>query len=105
MPANKAGPVKQGPEHGQTTGPADQKREEKKMIKKAKGKLLKAGIRTRNALDSLAADLSGMGTIEVVLIVAVLVALALIFKTFITRYANTIFTTIDEKTNEALRDW
>ena len=75
------------------------------MIEKMKGKLLKAGVRTRSALDDLSRDVSGMGTIEVVLIVAVLVALALIFKTFITRYANTIFTTIDEKTNEALRDW
>lgn len=75
------------------------------MIEKMKGKLLKAGVRTRSAMDDLSRDVSGMGTIEVVLIVAVLVALALIFKTFITRYANTIFTTIDEKTNEALRDW
>ncbi|MBO7503909.1 MAG: hypothetical protein J6U38_06035 [Clostridia bacterium] len=66
---------------------------------------MRVGIRTRNSLDALAENVSGMGTIEVVLIVAVLVALALIFKTFITRYANTIFTTIDEKTNEALRDW
>lgn len=75
------------------------------MMKKLKGLLMRVGIRTRNSLDALAENVSGMGTIEVVLIVAVLVALALIFKTFITRYANTIFTTIDEKTNEALRDW
>ncbi len=50
-------------------------------------------------------DKRGMGTIEVVLIVAILVALALLFKTFINNYANTIFDTISQKTNDALANW
>ncbi|MCR5693540.1 MAG: hypothetical protein K6G89_01025 [Clostridia bacterium] len=50
-------------------------------------------------------DISGLGTVEVVLLVAVLVALALLFKTFITRYANNMFDNIESKTEEALADW
>lgn len=44
-------------------------------------------------------DESGMGTIEVIIIMAVLVALALIFRTYINDLANTIFTKITEKTD------
>ncbi|MBP5312929.1 MAG: hypothetical protein J6112_08875 [Clostridia bacterium] len=50
-------------------------------------------------------DISGLGTVEVVLLVAVLVALALLFKTFITRYANNMIDNIESKTEEALADW
>lgn len=46
-------------------------------------------------------DIKGMGTVEVVLIVAVLVALALLFKEFITKYANDLFDSISEKTANA----
>lgn len=50
-------------------------------------------------------DARGMGTIEVVLIVAILVALALLFKTFINKYANNIFANIESKTSSAFEDW
>lgn len=50
-------------------------------------------------------DIRGLGTVEIVLLVAVLVALALLFKTFITRYANNMFENIESKTEGALSDW
>ena len=44
----------------------------------------------------------GMGTIEVVIIIAVLVALALIFKDFIIDLARGIFTRIQENADQAV---
>lgn len=70
-----------------------------------KSKCFAAAAAVRARLDAMKEDINGMGTIEVVLIVAVLVALALLFKTFITRYANTIFESIESKTENALGDW
>jgi hypothetical protein len=46
----------------------------------------------------------GMGTIEVILIIAVLVALALIFRTFIGNVSSKIFNKIQEKTDSAIDD-
>ena len=45
---------------------------------------------------------SGMGTIEIIIIMAILIALALIFRTFIMDLANTIFGKIKEKTDAAI---
>ena len=74
-------------------------------ITKAKSKCFAMAATVRGRLDDFKRTVNGMGTIEVVLIVAVLVALALLFKTFITRYANTIFDSIESKTENALGDW
>jgi hypothetical protein len=45
-----------------------------------------------------------MGTIEVIMIIAVLVALALIFRNFIGNLASKIFNKIQEKTDTAIDD-
>lgn len=45
---------------------------------------------------------SGMGTIEVIIIMAVLVALALVFRTFIMDLAASIFDKIKAKTDAAI---
>lgn len=44
-------------------------------------------------------DESGMGVVEVILIILVLVGLALIFKTQITNIANNIFNSITNQVN------
>ena len=46
----------------------------------------------------------GMGTVEIIIIIAVLVALALLFKTFILDMAETIFDKIRNTTNAAIDD-
>ncbi len=67
--------------------------------------LNKVSVTLWNRFMKFKDDISGLGTVEVVLLVAVLVALALLFKTFITRYANNMFDNIESKTEEALADW
>lgn len=47
-------------------------------------------------------DCKGMGTIEVVIIIAVLVALALIFKEFIIDLAKDIFSKIEQNAGSAV---
>ena len=47
-------------------------------------------------------DESGMGTVEIIIIIAVLVTLALIFRGFIMDLAQRIFDKIQEKTNNAI---
>jgi hypothetical protein len=47
-------------------------------------------------------DKKGMGTVETIIIIAVLVALALLFKTFILDMSETIFDKIRDKTNAAI---
>lgn len=47
-------------------------------------------------------DKKGMGTVEIIIIIAVLVALALLFKTFILDMSETIFDKIRDKTNAAI---
>lgn len=46
----------------------------------------------------------GMGTVEIIIIIAVLVTLALIFRGFIMNLAEDIFAKIQEKTNSAISD-
>lgn len=47
-------------------------------------------------------DDSGMGTIEVVIIIAILVALALIFRNFIVDLAKSIFEKIESNASSAI---
>ena len=75
------------------------------LIKGCLGKIFVMRTRAHWKIKEALGNSRGMGTIEVVLIVAVLVALALLFKTFITRYANNIFDKIDSTTEEALESW
>ena len=49
-------------------------------------------------------SIDAMGTIEVIMIIAVLVALALIFRNFIGNLASKIFNKIQEKTDTAIDD-
>lgn len=49
-------------------------------------------------------DKRGMSTIEVIIIIAVLVTLALIFRTFIMDIASDIFDKIKEKTDSSIND-
>lgn len=77
----------------------------KKIRHDIKNIVIRGAITVRSRLDKLRDDTVGMGTVEVILIVAVLVALALLFKTFITRYAGNMFDKLDQKTGEAFSDW
>lgn len=77
----------------------------KKIRHDIKKIVIRGAITVRSGLDKLRDDTVGMGTVEVILIVAVLVALALLFKTFITRYAGNMFDKLDQKTGEAFSDW
>ena len=70
-----------------------------------KEKLLKAAVVLKNGVADIKEDVRAMGTIEVVLIVAILVALALLFRGFISEYANKIFGNIEDKTDAAFQDW
>lgn len=48
-------------------------------------------------------DESGMGTVEVILIIVVLIGLVILFKKQITGVINTIFEAITTKSNEAIQ--
>ena len=50
-----------------------------------------------NAAKRLHADNKGMGVVEIILIIVVLVSLVLIFKTQMTNIVETIFTTMKTK--------
>lgn len=56
----------------------------------------------KNFKTKVLADESGMGTVEIIIIIAVLVTLALIFRGFIMDLAQGIFDKIQEKTNSAI---
>ena len=58
----------------------------------------------RRIRERIVRSTEGMGTIEVILIIAVLVALALIFRTFIGNVSSKIFNKIQEKTDSAIDD-
>ena len=58
-------------------------------------KIEKAAARLKNSAAGFAADESGMGTIEVVLILVVLIGLVVIFKEQITNLINSIFSRIN----------
>lgn len=47
-------------------------------------------------------DESGMGTVEIILIIVVLIALVIIFKSQLTSLVNTIFVTITDSANTVL---
>ncbi len=56
----------------------------------------------RSVRRRILCDTSGMGTVEIIIIIAVLVTLALIFRGFIMELAQGIFDKIQEKTNNAI---
>ena len=59
-------------------------------------------IQTFRKKRSFWKDENGMGTVEVILIIVVLIALVIIFKTQITDLVNTIFENITEDANTVL---
>ena len=63
---------------------------------------IKLYIKVKNFLEGIAKDESGMGTIEVIIIIAVLVALALVFRNFIMDMAGMIFDKIKAKTDATI---
>lgn len=73
----------------------------KNVLQRLSSAIISAYIKLKYFKD----DISAMGTIEVVLIVAILVALALLFKSFISGYADKIFNSIEDKTDAAFQDW
>lgn len=66
---------------------------------------LKYAVALKMRFADMKEDIRAMGTIEVVLIVAILVALALLFRSFISDYADKLFENIEDKTDTALGDW
>jgi len=56
-----------------------------------------------NELKSFIRDEEGMGTVEVILIIVVLVGLVLIFKNQITAIVNSLFDSITSKSNDVMR--
>ncbi|MBQ3545502.1 MAG: hypothetical protein IJA34_11050 [Lachnospiraceae bacterium] len=56
-------------------------------------------LKNRLYLNELAKDNKGMGVVEVILIIVVLVGLAVIFKSKITSIVNTLFSKITSKVN------
>ena len=54
----------------------------------------------RNFFRHFAKDESGMGGVEVILIIVVLIGLVIIFQTQITKVVNNIFKTITSKTGK-----
>ena len=55
-------------------------------------------IKVKSFWERLVKGESGMGTIEIIIIIAVLVALALVFRNFIMEMANMVFEKIRAKT-------
>ncbi|SHI25912.1 Putative Flagellin, Flp1-like, domain [Butyrivibrio fibrisolvens DSM 3071] len=79
----------------------------KKVMENAKMKLAIAKavasnrLACRNLDASLADDNAGMGTIEIVLIIVVLIGLVLVFKENINGVLETVFGTIDSGVSQA----
>lgn len=59
-------------------------------------------LRQKRKGNSLLSDESGMGTVELILIIVVLIGLVIIFKKQLTSLVNTIFETITSKSNDVL---
>ncbi len=59
-------------------------------------------LQNRKKGKSLLADESGMGTVEIILIIVVLIGLVIIFKKQLTSLVNTIFEAITSKSNDVL---
>lgn len=63
---------------------------------------IKLYIKVKNFFDKLIHEEKGMGTIEVIIIIAVLVSLALVFRNFIMDMAGMIFDKIKAKTDATI---
>ena len=63
---------------------------------------IKMYIKLKYFLEKLFKDESGMGTIEVIIIIAVLVSLALVFRNFIMDMAGMVFDKIKAKTDATI---
>jgi Flp pilus assembly pilin Flp len=68
------------------------------MIRDKMNKLI-ISVTNKLYLKKLSEDNSGMGVVEVILIIVVLVGLAVIFKSRITTIVNSIFSKINSKVN------
>lgn len=66
-------------------------------------RIVKKIIGNRKARDFLK-DERGMGTVEIILIIVVLIGLVIIFKKQLNELVNTIFETITSKSNMVLGD-
>ena len=66
---------------------------------------IKMYIKLKYFFEKLFKDESGMGTIEVIIIIAVLVSLALVFRNFIMDMAGMVFDKIKEIIAEYERKW
>lgn len=56
-------------------------------------------VKNRLLLDKLISDNSGMGVVEIILIILVLVGLVVVFRTKITSIVNSIFSKLTSKVN------
>ena len=63
---------------------------------------IKDFLQSRKKEKTLLADESGMGTVEIILIIVVLIGLVIIFKKQLTSLVNTIFEAITSKSNDVL---
>ena len=61
---------------------------------------MREAVHKRNFFRHFAKDESGMGVVEVILIIVVLIGLVIIFQTQITKVVNNIFKTITSKTGK-----
>ena len=61
--------------------------------------MFRKGKNIKEKLKEIFKDESGMGVIEIVLIILVLVGLAFVFKTQISSVANGVYTSIREQVN------
>jgi Flp pilus assembly pilin Flp len=61
---------------------------------------MREAVHMRNFFRYFAKDESGMGVVEVILIIVVLIGLVIIFQTQITKVVNNIFKTITSKTGK-----
>jgi Flp pilus assembly pilin Flp len=59
-------------------------------------------LRKKHKKSTFLADESGMGTVEIILIIVVLIGLVIIFKKQLTSLVNTIFEAITSKSNDVL---
>ncbi len=63
---------------------------------------MKDWLQNRRKEKTLLSDESGMGTVEIILIIVVLIGLVIIFKKQLTSLVNTIFEAITSKSNDVL---
>ncbi len=63
---------------------------------------MKDWLQNKRKEKTLLFDESGMGTVEIILIIVVLIGLVIIFKKQLTSLVNTIFEAITSKSNDVL---